>query len=184
MHTRTLAEKRKTQSGFSLVEMLFVITLTTVVMVSAAGLFFTTLIGNSRSTVQTSVKNEGDYALGRLEFLIRNGIDIPAATGCSAGMTKFSIKSADETVTTITNPINTNGNKQIAIQPAGGAIQYLTSPNVDAGSLQFDCVQSAEHSTYVKISFIITKPSVDYITATPVSESFSTSVNVRSLNTL
>ena len=72
MHTTTRAEKRTTQSGFSLVEMLFVITLTTVVMVSAAGLFFTTLIGNSRSSVQTSVKNEGDYALGRLE--LRMGI--------------------------------------------------------------------------------------------------------------
>lgn len=175
-------------AGFTLIELLFVITLAVVLTVGAAALFFTSLIGNSRKNVISTVKFEGDYAVSQMEFLLRNAIVLlpdpqnPGSNPCTSNMTSITLKSIDEGTTTL--KLAANG--QLASQSAavGAQTKYLTSDAVTVVSppgLVFNCTPSNGTSgSYVTIAFTLTKSAADYITATPVTQTFSTSVNIRS----
>ena len=168
------------QAGFTLVELLFVITISIVITVGAAGLFFQTLIGNSRKSVVSTVKDEGDFAIGQMEFLLRNALVLqpdpanPNGAACAAGMTGITFKSLDDGVTTL---LNVGG--RIASRSA--VTRYLTSSAVTLTGPTFDCVQSASGNGYIKISFSLSKNTTDYATSTPITENFVTSVNLRSM---
>ena len=169
--------RKKFHRGYTLIELLVVVTLSVIVMLSAAGLFFTTLVSNSRKDILTSVKDEGDYAISQMEFLLRNAITLvpPSGAGCTTGMGTIVFRNADDGVTTLTNI-----NGQIASQSATGNTTYLTSKAVTLTGPTFDCSQSTgDHSTYIKISFQLSKQAADFNRPQPVQETFTTSVNLR-----
>ncbi len=183
-----MAGKKRTnsihQAGFTLIEILMVVTLSVVITVAATGLFFTTLIGNTRKELISQVKDQGDYAINQLEFLLRNAVSLapdplfPAASTCVGGMNRITFKSVDEGITTL---FNDNG--KIASQSAAsGQTIYLTTDDVTLTGPTFNCSQASENfGTYVTISFSLQKDSPDYNRPTPVQESFTTSVSLRNL---
>ena len=59
--------RRKTETGFTLVEILVVIGLLAIVVALGSNMFFTTLRGSTKSKTLTIVKQNGDYALSVME---------------------------------------------------------------------------------------------------------------------
>jgi prepilin-type N-terminal cleavage/methylation domain-containing protein len=185
-HTLPYRRKRNRhhhQSGFTLIEILVVVSLSVIITLAAAGLFFTTLISNSKKNVLTTIKDEGDYSLSQMEFLLRNAIALvpnpssPASPTCTTGMSSITLKSYDGGTTTLSTQ-----NNKIASQSAAAATPvYLTSTNTTLSGLSFNCEQASQnYGTYVTISFTLQKTSPDFNSPTPTQDTFTTSVNIRS----
>jgi prepilin-type N-terminal cleavage/methylation domain-containing protein len=174
---------RQSQHGFTLIEILVVVSLSVIITLGAAGLFFTTLISNSKKNVLTTVKDEGDYALSQIEFLLRNAVSLQANPNsptdpiCDTGMSSITLKSIDNGITTLSIQ-----NNKIASQSAStGTPVYLTSTATQLSNLSFNCEQASQnYGTYVTISFTLSKTSPDFNQPTPVQDTFTTSVNIRS----
>lgn len=173
----------KNTAGFTLIEMVVVISLVVMLMLAATTLFYATLLSNSKATVTQTVKNEGTYALGQMEFLLRNAVQLlPNGAGqtCAANMDEITFRSYDNGTTSLfaeTDP----GDGQDKIASNSGV--YLTSQTVDliAGPT-FNCTQSSDGSSnFVEIRFTIRKgtPGIDRDVEI-VQQEFSTRVNLRS----
>jgi prepilin-type N-terminal cleavage/methylation domain-containing protein len=190
MHSTHRAQKqqqRKNQLGFTLIEILMSVSLVGLIGVAAAGLFYTTLIGNSKKEVLTTVKQEGDYAIGQMEFLLRNAVALApdpnvanSVATCAVGMTKISIRSKDNGITTFSIQ-----NGKIASQSGTATPVYLTSDAVtiadSPSDLVFNCSQaSTNRGTYINVGFTLTKTSPDYNEPSTVTQAFSTGVGIRS----
>ncbi len=181
------------QLGFTLVEMLVVISLTVLLMLTATAVFLSSIIGNTKSVAGQQVKNEGDYAMGQMELLLRNAIQlVPNSNGqtCETDMDSIAFKSLDGGTTEFFQEIDpSDGASKIAsnagvVADSGSSASYLTSDAVSITSpLTFNCRQSAaQDSTYVTIQFQLQKgdPGVDE-SRDIVQQLFQASVNLRSL---
>jgi prepilin-type N-terminal cleavage/methylation domain-containing protein len=165
----------QSQSGFTLIEILVVVSLSVIITLAAAGLFFTTLISNSKKNVLTTIRDEGDYALSQMEFLLRNAVSLtanptsPTDPVCATGMSTISLKSADNGITTLSVQ-----NSKIASQSAAvGTPVYLTSTATQLSNLSFNCEQATQnYGTYVTISFTLQKTSPDFNQPAPVRDTF------------
>jgi type II secretory pathway pseudopilin PulG len=170
-------------SGFSLIELMVVITLTIILTIAGMGLFFSSLYGNSKKAVLTVVKDEGDYALSQIEFLLRNSIQLvqdPAdasAPICAPGMSKISFRSFDNNITTLTS----SGGKIASKSASAAQPVFLTTDSVLLSTPpRFDCSQVAQNSGgYVKISFSLQKQGDSLGNPSPLLEDFVTSVQLR-----
>jgi prepilin-type N-terminal cleavage/methylation domain-containing protein len=170
------------RSGFTLVEVLMVITLSVIISLSAAGLFYSTLVGNSRKNVESSLKDEGDYASSQMEFLLRNALAIVPAPGasdpttkCQTGMNSISLKGIDNGITTL----GTN-NFKIASVSASNDVRYLTSASVTLKNLRFNCTQTtAQAGTFVEFSFELSKTSPSLNSQNDISQTFKSAVSLR-----
>lgn len=168
------------QSGFTIIELLVVISLTVMLMLAATGLFFATLLSSSKTQTGQRVKNEGEYALSQIEFLLRNAIEIQ---DCQANSITF--LSYDSGITTLTqedDPSDATTHQKIASNSA----LYLTSSVVtipDELPLTFLCQTAPDSSTYITVSFGLRagEPGVD-APRDIETETFTTSVAVRSIN--
>lgn len=134
---------KKNYQGFTLVEMLVVVGLMILVGGMAVGLFFQTLKGASKTEILKEVKQNGDYALGVMERMIRNAQEIQT---CSAAAIK--IKNPDGNTTEFS--LSGSGN-QIASNSG-----KLTGSNVAASGLSFIC-NSTVTPPVVEISFTISQ---------------------------
>src|SRR3989339_275480 len=87
-------------TGFTFVELLVVITLMVMLMLTAASMFFTTLIGTGKTNSNFQVKEEGDYAISQMEFLLRNAVAVDSAT-CAPGGSEITFTNYDNGLTTL-----------------------------------------------------------------------------------
>src|SRR5258708_10630281 len=108
-----------------------------------------------------------------MEFLLRNAIVLrpkPQNQTCAANMSSITFKSIDEGVTTLELL-----NGQLASQSAGSAQPtYLTSSAVVVSTgPTFSCIPgNGLAPNYITISFALSKAAADYVTATPVIQTF------------
>ncbi len=168
--------------GFTLIELLVAIGLSVMLIASATGLFFSTLRSDSKKNYVTELKDNGDYALSQLEFLLRNGVSLePLSQGdvvCGSAMTQIVVRSIDNGVTRL---YLSNG--QIASQSVQtGITRYLTGGPTTASNLSFNCQQAAVNTgTYIQVAFRLTyaTASGQFFTENGSSD-FTTTVNVRS----
>lgn len=171
------------QLGFTMIEMLVVISLVVMLLLVSTSIFLTSLIGNTKTVITQDLKEEGEYAIGTIEFLLRNAVALEENSlgqTCTGGMTEITFKSIDNGVTTLFLEEDPADNIQKIASNSG---VYLTSAgvNVIAGPT-FDCNQTSDlNRTFVKISFTLRKgdPGVDDA-RNIVEETFSTGVNLRS----
>lgn len=171
------------QTGFTMVEMLVVISLVVMLLLVATSIFLTSLIGNTKTVVNQDLKEEGEYAIGQMEFLLRNAIAVETNSQgqtCANGMDEITFKSIDNGTTTFF--LETDPNDSVDKIASNSGV-YLTSGGVNVISgPTFDCSQTSDFNrTYVKISFTLRKgdPGVDN-PRDITQETFSTSVNLRS----
>lgn len=189
----TLIPSETREKGFTIIEMLVVISLTVLLMLTATSLFLSTLVGNSKSVAGQLVKNEGDYAVGQMELLLRNAIQlVPNSNGqiCETDMNSIAFKSLDGGTTEFFQELDPSDNAiKIAsnagrVADSGSSASYLTSDAITIISpLVFNCRQSdSQDSTYVTIQFQLQKgdPGVDE-SRDIVRQLFQGSVNLRSL---
>lgn len=168
------------RSGFTLIELMVVAALSIIIVLGASSLFFSSIITNTRKEILTTIKQEGDYALGQMEFLLRNAVNLePNASGqtCTTGMSSIAFRSRDDGVTTL----KVVGN-QIASSSATKTV-YLTSPTavtLNTATPIFNCQQTGGVGGYVTIRFSLSTQNTDYSTPNTAAETFTTSVNLRS----
>jgi len=174
-----------TSTGFTMIELLVVVSLSVILMLATSTLFLTFLLGRTKVTAIKSIKDEGQYALGRIEFLIRNAVEVVGSpaypTGCELGMESFTFRSLDGELTTFFSEIDPSDNREKIASNSG---IYLTSDQVDLieGPI-FDCTQPAdETSQHVEVFFTLRRGTPGVSSDQEIAESeFKTSVTVRSL---
>lgn len=167
--------------GFTLLELLIVVSLTVMLMLSASALFLMFLISNTKGNALKTVSAEGDYALSQMEFIIRNAIEIlPNTAGitCAADMDELVVRSVDNGITTLTSE-DVDGVAKIAsnsgIYLTSGAAELIAGP-------EFDCTAvEAGNSQYITIQFTLRKgtPGLDEDREI-VEQTFQTGVSIRS----
>lgn len=172
----------KPNLGFSLVEMLIVVTLTVMIIVAATSVLLTTLLGGGKVNTIRTIKENGDYSMGQMTTLLRNSAKLlPNDFGqvCDAGMEQLRFQSYDEGITTLQKEDVTGAPSRIA---SNSAI-YLTSDAVNVSSpLLFDCFRSSDGTvTTINISFTLDKGDSNSSRVTEYgSQNFSQNVTIRS----
>lgn len=167
-----------TATGFTLVELLIVITLSVMLLLAASSLFLTLLIGNTKTSSAQLIKSEGTTAMNQIEFLLRNAVEI---TTCSPSTNTFTFKSLDGGTTVLGAAQDPSDGKY---KIASNSAKFLTSGSVDlvGNAMTFTCTQSADgFAKYVTTSFTLRKgtPGVDQ-PRDIVEETFSAGINMRS----
>jgi prepilin-type N-terminal cleavage/methylation domain-containing protein len=150
---------RNTQAGFTLIELLVVVSLSVMLLLASSGLFLTFLLGNTKVARSQLVKNEGEYALSQMEFLLRNAVqlvDNGSGQVCETGMDAITFESLDSGVTTLTaeeDPIDNN------VKIASNSGIYLTSGDITLVECPiFDCSESEDKlAQYIGIRFTLRK---------------------------
>lgn len=166
-------------SGFSLLEILIATALTSILIIAGTALFVSTIIGGGRANTTALVKNNGDYALSQIEFLLRNATELLPIdplnpnSACQSGMSSIRFRSIDEGVTEILAE-----NQKIA---SNSGI-YLTSDAVELTSgPTFDCYRTADQAiTSITVTFGLKRGDLATNRVSEVLEQeFSTTVSLR-----
>ena len=176
------SERHSREGGFTLIEMLVVTALSVIILIGASSLFLSSLVSSAHKDTVTAVKQEGDFAVGQMEFLLRNAISIepnpsaPGAPYCTQGMKSITFREQD-------NGVSTLGivNNKIA-SSSGNLTVYLTSDSINLNTQDpiFDCQQMANAGGYINIHFTLSAQNTNSGTPNAVSQTFTTSVNLRS----
>jgi type II secretory pathway pseudopilin PulG len=147
-------------NGFTLIELLVVASLTVLIMLTVSSLLMAFLITSQKATIEQRVQSEGDSALAKIEFILRNSRklvpNLDGATTCNndpdVPMESLAVEGLDGFVTTLqTYPL-----EEPKIASHSGAINdyyYLTSDETTLSNLEFTCLTGAEGSYYVSVSF-------------------------------
>lgn len=162
------------QTGFTLIELLITTALTVMLMLTITTMFMTFLVGNSKTNIRKKVKEEGLYAISRIEFALKNAHYFDEGfAACTTGMNSIRVANLDETTTTF-NEVTADGVTKIASDT-----EILTSATVDSNStLNFDC-SGTTGNRQVKVSFTLEKTVPTLGADETISESFETIVNIR-----
>ncbi len=157
------------QAGFTLVELLITTSLTVLLMLTITTMFMTFLVGNSKTNIRKSVKEEGLHALNQMEFIIRNARYYDETFfPCAPNQSTIRIIGLDNGVTVYSTQAG-----KIASNSA-----RLTSDAVTLTSLAFDCSGDVGNRQ-IKIRFTLDKDAPTLNTDSNISESFEATVNMR-----
>ncbi len=185
---------RTAMKGFTLIELIVVVSLTVLLMLTATSIFLSTLVGNTKNSASLQVRNEGEYALSQMEFLLRNAVElVPNSDGliCEQDMSSIAFKSYDSGITELLQEEDVNDSNMVKIASnsgvkatVGSSSTYLTSGSIQIVSdLDFDCQRGADLGTaYVTISFDLQKGETGVDKDRDiVRQTFQTGVNLRSI---
>ncbi len=160
----------KSCPGFSLVEMLVVISVMGLIVLVGSNLFLGSLRGTSKSDVLLAVRQNGGYALGAIEEMIKNSYGLVSCTQDS-----ISVKDANsqEVVFNLVNDVN--GIPRIA---SNGS--YLTSNKVKVLNFLVDCSQVQPGiSSKIGLSFLVQQVEETQSPERSASMEFATTVTIR-----
>lgn len=138
-------------------------------------MFMTFLVGNSKTNVRKTVKEEGLHAMSQIEFVLKNAFYIDEDTNsrvCQNNMTAIDVVSLDGGLTTF-ETINSGGIDKIASNSAA-----LTSDAVVLTNLEFDC-SGPSGNRQVTVSFDLQKNAPTLSTDASITESFTSTVSIR-----
>jgi type II secretory pathway pseudopilin PulG len=182
--------KKKPINGFTLIEVLVVVSLTVMIILTASALFMTFLISGSKASNIQLLKLEGDYAINQMTYMLRNAIALQPNSAvppvsCGSNMTNIVVKSIDGGVTTLSSVNDTSDGDATKIASTSGTTSvFLTSKAVQiVEGPTFDCAATADGSgPYVTISFKLRKgtPNLDR-ERDIVEQTFTTGVSLRNL---
>jgi len=160
---------RQLGNGFSLLEVLVVISLVAVIAVTATQLLFSSLSGSGKASSLAVVKQNGDHAIGVIERNIRNA----ASVDCGAG-DSITITDADGEV--VVYNITTDQITQTAATDL-----YLTSDRLVAENLSCSILLGSNgEPEVVSLSFLLRFGEAGVNRASEVaSQVFETRVSLR-----
>lgn len=172
-HRPPLTGHRSPVTGFSLVEVLIIVSLLAIVLLIGSDLFFTTLKGASKAEIVKEIKQNGNFALGIMERMIRNS----RALDCSGTPGQLSLTNPDQGETTF----RLDSSNRIASESALGPF-LLTSPETPAASFSIICSPSPPQTgrpTVVTVQFRLTAPGGLTRTEETAQVDFQTQVSTR-----
>lgn len=155
------------KQGFSLIELIVVVGLTSLLLLSISSMLLLTMTSVERSRISTNTKQVGNDALDSISQKIRNAKSI---TLCDS----------TNNVVTLTN---LNGNTTSLFLDTNARIasnsgSYLTSENTQTDNFIIDCLPSSADPTLIKISFDLKSTSQTRSSSNP-SLHFETSIALR-----
>lgn len=161
------------KNGFTLIELLITTALSALLLLGISSLFMTFLLGNAKTNTKKTINQEGSFALGQMEFLIRNSQYIDETSNpCTGGMSSITIVSLDGGSTTFAAVADTSDNNSIKLASNSA---FLTSGAVTISSNPtFDC-SGAVGNRQVGITFGLEKITPDGT----VTQQFNSSVSLR-----
>lgn len=152
--------------GFTLLEILISISIAGAVGVLIAQVFFTTARTNTKTELLKDVKQNGEYAMGIIERMIRNSLRVES-TCLDTGTTLSSIDILNSNGDTTTfSCILDSGVTRIASTSSTATTEYLTSSNVTIGgatcadlanSLSFVCTSYPDQPSKVTVRFSLSQ---------------------------
>lgn len=152
---------KNNSAGFSLLETLIVATLSVMVIMAATSLFLMTMISSSKTNNISVVKSDGDYAIGQMEFLLRNAVTLlpndesdPSSPVCQNGMSQIRFRSIDGGETTLFTETD-NGSDKIA---SNSGIYLTSDSTILVDPPVFNCTQSPDRGvSTVEVNFTLGK---------------------------
>lgn len=165
-----MRRKKITHQGFTLLEILVVISLIGLISVTASGFLIVSLRSSSKANIVKEVRQSGSYALSVMEGLILTSVSV----GCTPPHT-INVKDKDGYLTSFA----CNEEGTISSSSAN-----LTSTNltVAKNSCNFSCVARPGFPTKVHIEFVLQKGDSDSKPSEGASVKFETEVLSRNLD--
>ncbi|OGV91706.1 hypothetical protein A3A66_02210 [Microgenomates group bacterium RIFCSPLOWO2_01_FULL_46_13] len=161
--------------GYTLIEVLVVVTLTAILAVATVNLFLTSVQGGSKAARLNEVRSSGDYALAQIERLVRNADTVTCVGGSPA--TQLDIVKNTTPPTTYTIQIDTSVTPN-RIQLNAGL--YLTASNIIASNLSFTCIAGTVFTPpKVGITFTLQRGETGARPSDVVRETFVTTTLLR-----
>lgn len=160
----------KKTSGFSLIEVLVVLTIFGFVALITSGSVLTTIRGAKRADSDTKVRENVTYALSTMERHLRNAVTV----SCSGGRVDYT----DQSQLAASFYLNTVGNDRYIASVS--ASNRLTSADVNVTTLAFACIP-ADGSTPPSVNISITAEDRNAQGAERSQITSSTKVNLRTL---
>lgn len=158
--------KHKLQPGFTLLEILISVSIAGAMGLVIAQVFFATSRTNTKTELLKDVKQNGEFAVGIMERMIRNALTV-SSTCSPTGTTLPSIDIVNANGDTTTFGCLADGAAmRIASDSATGTTEYLTSSNMTLGgascadvdnSLSFVCTSTTDGPTSVTVSFSLSQ---------------------------
>ena len=166
-------KQNNNQDGFTLVELLITTGLTVLLLLTITSMFMTFLIGNSKTNVRKTVKEEGLHALSQMEFTLKNAHYYDDSfEQCIPGRDSIKVVGLDGGET-IYSTANDEGVAKIASNSS-----RLTSAAVTLSNLTFDCTGESGNRQ-ITVSFDLEKVAPTLNADSDISESFQTTINMR-----
>ncbi|OGG30728.1 hypothetical protein A2973_03075 [Candidatus Gottesmanbacteria bacterium RIFCSPLOWO2_01_FULL_49_10] len=169
--------------GFTLIELIVTITIMSMIGILIAQVFFTTSRTNTKTELVKEAKQNGEYALGFIERMIRNSRYVTSACAGSAD-TSITITNPDAGSTTFLC-VQDGSLFRIASQSASG-IEYLTSRSVTLGgadcassSLVITCTPSGGKPAFIGVAFSLSQIGTPVDQFQKASASFQTDITLR-----
>lgn len=156
----------KKKQGFTLIEVLMIVFIMGIVAVIGGNMLFSIMKGTSKAEITKEVKQNGDYAIGVMERMIRNAQNCKSNGGVT-------IKNPDgkftnffcETVAGATRIASNSG-------------VFLTSDNVTASNCIFSC-DATKTPPIVNISFDLSQKGTDLRPEEKAQVRFQRTVSLR-----
>lgn len=153
-------------------------------LMGATAMLMSFLVTSAKTSVRQSIKGEGNFALSKIEYLIRNAESLtPDQNACTAGgsgtNTSLTLKLYDDPNTYVLKKGDSN-NQLAYINQTLSSTEYLTSSNTTLSNLSFVCYGVTGGSRRIDTTFTLTQ-NVDTVQSSPsvVSETFRSVIQIR-----
>ncbi|MBI2009962.1 MAG: type II secretion system protein [Candidatus Chisholmbacteria bacterium] len=167
------------QFGYTLLELVVAVGILGALAVAATSLFFSAIRGGGKVDVTTEVKQNGQFALSRIEQLTRNSLTVEACAinQVDPEAVSVTLTARDRTQLTFSCEVDAEGNGYIASNT-----ERLTSDRVNVTYCAFWCegVGDSFRPPLVKAAFTLSQAGRTGDVTEAATAQFSTSVGLRS----
>jgi len=168
---------KSASAGFTMIELLVVVSITVMLMMTVSVFFLTFIVGSNKAAFEQKVKHDGETALDQAATMLRNARSIET---CATNMTSISFTGQDNLTTTLTGASDRVASVSAITTPA--TTFYLTSDYsllTPTNSVIFDCYLGTNNQRYVDITFTLKKGTGTNNDQNTISREFKTGVTIR-----
>ncbi len=165
------SSRKQTQklNGFTLIEILVITGITVVVLLTAVSFFMTFLINQAKITQRQQLKNAGESLLKQMTQVLREAQGIEP---CSTNMNSLLFSTVNNNQAGYSLSSN-----QIFYTLEGDSFS-ITPEDMVVGSFIANCYPTQD-SQLVKVTISLTNPKIQGPSGKPLTQEFSTSVQLR-----
>jgi Tfp pilus assembly protein PilW len=165
----------RTKKGFTLVELLLYVALTTIMVGTTSVFLFITLQVRVKNQVITEVEQQGQQAMQRITQVIRNATDITTpAQGVSGASATLVVVPAGNSPTIFDLSAGA-----LRIKEGAGAAVVLTNARVTASALNFTNLSRSASSHDIRVQFTLTAVNSSGRSEYDFTKTFTTTAHVR-----
>jgi len=159
-------ELTKTKSGFSLIELLVVVGLTSILGLAISAVLLTSLTNSARIRAQSKIKAAGDYTITQIQSLVRNSREV---TSCNSTTNTIVLVNQDRETTTLALSGTAIASNSATLTPA----------NQTVSNFDLNCEPSNTNPRLINLAFDLSLTSANLRLGESPSLHFATSILVR-----